>query len=126
MSFHVPEKYRLRGTPMEVGTPGENYGAFMVPFEGRDLRVIASDGMGWEHVSVSLRNRTPNWREMCLIKDLFWDPEDVVIQFHPRASEYVNFHAFCLHLWRPIGVELPTPPAIMVGPTDEMLKELRR
>jgi len=33
--------------------------------------VIASDGMDWEHVSVSLPNRTPNWREMGLSKIYF-------------------------------------------------------
>ena len=77
--------------------------------------MIAYDGQGWEHVSVSLSHRTPNWREMCFIKDLFWDEEDVVIQYHPKKSEYVNLHNNYLHLWRPIGVELPTPPKELVG-----------
>jgi len=53
-----------------------------------------------------------------LIKEqlyLFWDAEDVVIQYHPAKSEYVNVHDNCLHLWRPVGVELPTPPRELVG-----------
>jgi hypothetical protein len=82
---------------------------------GRDLTVIFSDGMGWDHVSVSLTNRPPNWAEMNAIKDLFWDAEDVVVQFHPRKSEYVNNHEHCLHLWRSQTVEFPTPDSIMVG-----------
>lgn len=29
------------------------------------LNVVWSFGGGWEHVSVSLRKRTPTWEEMC-------------------------------------------------------------
>jgi hypothetical protein len=92
-----------------------NNGAFLIPFESFALRVIASDGTGWEHVSVSLPNRTPNWREMCFIKALFWDEEDVVVQYHPATSQYVNRHENRLHLWWPVGVEMPTPPKELVG-----------
>jgi hypothetical protein len=74
--------------------------------------------MGWEHVSVSTRRRAPNWQEMCFIKALFWDEEEVVVQFHPKKSEYVNFAKTCLHLWRPLNAHIPTPPSIMVGPRD--------
>lgn len=83
------------------------------------LKVIASDGDGWQHVSVSFADRptTPSWEIMCIIKDLFWEPEDVVVQFHPRKSDYVNHHPGCLHLWRCTdGREFPTPPTYMVGP----------
>lgn len=80
-----------------------------------EMTVMFSDGMGWDHVSVSTRIRTPRWEEMAAIKDLFFDPEDVVVQFHPRASEYVNVHKHCLHLWRCQAKEFPTPPKIMVG-----------
>ena len=24
-------------------------------------------------------------------------------------------HPYCLHMWKPIGVEIPTPPSILVG-----------
>ncbi len=55
--------------------------AFYVPFESTVLMCIASDGEGWEHVSITIRgNRCPNWKEMCFIKDLFWGEEDTVIQ----------------------------------------------
>lgn len=36
-------------------------------------------------------------------------------QYHPPKSAYVNNHPNCLHLWRPIGIEMPRPPSIMVG-----------
>lgn len=82
---------------------------------------IASDGGGWQHVSVKLAtpNGTalPNWDFMCRIKELFWDDEDTVIQFHPAKSQYVNCHPHVLHLWRCIdGREQPIPPSIFVGP----------
>jgi len=117
MSFHVPEKLRIHTGPMGSDASAGNNGAFLVRCNhGQWVNVIASDGMGWEHVSVSRRDRVPNWDEMCRIKALFWDDEDVVIQFHPRVSDYVNLHPNCLHLWRPIGVELPTPLPLLVGP----------
>ena len=43
---------------------------------------------------------------MCFIKDVVWDEEDVVIQYHPQKSEYVTLHGHCLHLWRPVGIEV--------------------
>ena len=71
--------------------------------------------MGWEHGSVSLPNRCPNWLEMCFIKDVCWDAEDVVIHYHPAKTEYVNRHETTLHLWRPMGEEIPTLPKSLVG-----------
>lgn len=94
---------------------GEDGGMFRIPFEGRVLMVIVSFGMGWDHVSVSLPNRCPNWREMCHIKDLFWKDDEVVIQYHPAKKDYVNNHAYCLHLWKPQDQEIPLPPTIVVG-----------
>lgn len=114
--FHVPEKFRvMSGLLGSIPAYGNN-GAFYVRVGKRQFTVIASDGEGWEHVSVSLVDRCPNWREMCRIKDLFWDSEDVVMQLHPAGSEYVNVHPNCLHLWRPINDRIPVPPSGMVGP----------
>lgn len=131
MSFHVPEPYRLTSGPMASDRSYGNNGAFcfhsVVP--NRNMMVIASDGQDWkasglegepwEHVSVHVfsgkKQFTPTWIEMCAAKEMFWDVEDVVIQFHPRKSDYVNNHANTLHLWRPTETSLPTPPAITVG-----------
>lgn len=77
---------------------------------GAGLRVIFSDGMGWDHVSVSVANRCPTWDEMCFVKDLFFDLEDAVIQFHPPRSHYVNVHPNCLHLWRDHQNRIALPP----------------
>lgn len=116
--FLAPDDYRIMIGPMrsDRDTHGNN-GCFMIPIKNgkAQMRVIASDGMGWEHVSVSLPGRCPTWEEMCIIKELFWRDDVVVVQYHPRKSDYVNQHKYCLHLWRPIGVELPMPNPIMVG-----------
>jgi hypothetical protein len=90
-------------------------GAFKVNIKGSDYFIICSDGEGWEHVSVSNHRYTPSWDDMCAVKDLFFSPEEVVMQLHPKRSEYVNNHPHCLHLWKPMGVEIPTPPNWMVG-----------
>lgn len=94
-------------------------GYFEFVVNGVPVKCVASDGYGWQHVSVSLVQSlfTPSWDMMCKIKDLFWEPEDWVIQFHPARSAYVNCHRGCLHLWRCTdGRETPVPESILVGP----------
>lgn len=83
---------------------------------GNLLTVLVSDGDGWDHVSVSVRNAsvTPTWEEMCFVKDAFFAPEECVIQYHPPARQYVNVHDYCLHLWRKQGEAFPVPPMVMV------------
>jgi len=92
-----------------------NNGVFSLPFGPKvRLSCIVSDGGGWEHVSVCAfqgqRERIPTWAEMCYVKQLFWGDDETVVQYHPATTEYVNLHLYVLHLWRPIGVSLPTPP----------------
>lgn len=78
--------------------------------------IIWSFGGGWEHVSVApLNGSMPKWEDMCLIKNMFFEDEEWVVQFHPPKSEYVNNMQNCLHLWRPIDQELPTPASILTG-----------
>lgn len=117
---------RLRSGPFWSDDSHGHNGTFLVlgP-HGADLRIIASDAkkepetsLGWEHVSVSLRNRCPNWPEMCFVKGLFWQPEETVLQFHPPESTWISNHPFCLHLWRNTRAEVQLPPSIMVGIKD--------
>lgn len=119
--FQVPEKYRIAEGQMGSDASFGNNGCFALPstIGNRVLMVIASDGMGWEHVSIHARQgrqaMIPAWNEMCYVKNLFWDEQDVVMQLHPAKSEYVNNHAHVLHLWRPTDTAIPTPPSILVG-----------
>lgn len=100
-----------------LGMGQGNNGFFIIPYDGKKLCVISSDGAGWEHVSVSIKNsnRCPTWPEMCYVKSLFWDEDSCVVQYHPPKSQYVNNHDYCLHMWRPYSIVMPMPPSWMVG-----------
>ncbi len=126
----APEQYRAKHHhPRLHSTMRDgNNGLFILPGskEGEVLACIASDGMGWEHVSVTVQAvlsetalqavpRTPTWEEMCRVRDLFWSKHVTVLQFHPPADQYVNRHEHCLHLWRQPGVKVPLPEMRMVG-----------
>jgi hypothetical protein len=89
--FHVPERFRLCGDgPLCSDSSYGYHGAFMIPYDLSrvTMKCIASDGLGWEHVSVALVKRCPSWEEMCFVKGLFWDDDDLVVQYHPPKSEY--------------------------------------
>jgi hypothetical protein len=114
---------RVRNGPFWSDETHGHNGYFLVPGpNGAELKIIASDAReepdrseGWEHVSVSLRNRCPNWPEMTFAKSLFWEPEETVVQLHPPESTYISNHPYCLHLWRDTRLGHALPPAILVG-----------
>lgn len=142
MTFHVPNAFRIREGELASPDAYENNGAFILPLPDAlhevvaiiarplvRLLCIASDGAGWEHVSVSfpdaLGRITPRWEHMAHVRATFWDPDDLVVQFHPPRCDYVNYHAGTLHLWRPTianrshkATWCPTPPPYLVGPWD--------
>jgi hypothetical protein len=96
-------------------------GSFTVPspIDRAPMRVIASSGEGWDHVSVSRKNRCPNWPEMEHVKRLFFRDDETAMQLHVPPSQHISFHPHCLHLWRPNdGQEIPRPPSIMVAPEE--------
>jgi hypothetical protein len=130
MAFHVPEAARMTTGPMATRPHDGQYGAFLLPSPepGWELALICDDGtntevvesLGWEHVSVRAfrgkQSRTPTWKEMAFVKDTCWDDEDVVVQYHPPKSEYVNAHPDVLHLWRTVRQPFPRPSPVLVGP----------
>lgn len=93
-----------------------NNGAFQILGGATDLRIVASDGEDWDHVSVSTPDRCPTWDEMCYVKGLFFRGDEWAIQLHPPPAENINCHPYCLHLWRPQVGAILTPPGWMVGP----------
>jgi hypothetical protein len=119
----LAEPYRINDQSFDTRF-GDPFGAFMIPCRGIILACIVSstnykaDGMSddyaWEHVSVSCRNRTPNWYEMDFIKDVFWREDETVMQLHVPKSEHRNIHPHVLHLWRSMFLPIPTPPGDMV------------
>lgn len=101
------EQHRVAGHP-SFG----NNGAFQFRYNGADIYAIVSEGAGWDHASVSIvgETRSPTWHEMCYVKDVFWQPEECVAEFHPPRSDYINLHPHVLHLWKQQGVEQELPP----------------
>jgi len=95
-----------------------NNGAFTFRLGGLRVLAIVSDSGRWDHVSASSEKRCLTWDEMCQVKNMFFEAEEWVFQFHPPRTENINFHEHCLHLWRPQDQEFPTPPPWMVGPPN--------
>lgn len=83
---------------------------FKFRYNARDYTVIASNGGGWDHVSISSKTRTPTWEVMAKVKEIFFTPDEVVMQLHPAEKDYVNISEHCLHLWRPQREKIPLPP----------------
>lgn len=124
--LRAQEQFRIKIGPMATDS---SYGANGCFDLGRfqlnaDLYifVILSDGLGWEHASVSIQSKTgkviercPTWEEMCKVKETFWDDTDCVVQYHPPKSDYVNHHKYCLHLWRSTEKIMPRPDPALVG-----------
>jgi len=116
------DQYRLRSREVleHFGSTGDDEtGVFDVPscIDKYPLRVIASAGEGWDHVSVSRPSRCPNWPEMEQIKRMFFRDDETAMQLHVPPSDHISFCHTCLHLWRPHDQEIPRPPGWMVGPS---------
>jgi hypothetical protein len=96
------------------------------------LVVIASQGLGWDHVSVSLNYRCPTWEEMEYVRELFFADNETVMQLSVPRSDHLSYHPYCLHLWRPQTQEIPRPPDLMVAPksmettVEAVAKPMRR
>lgn len=132
-NLNLLDQYRI--VDPRIGWAGDyGCGAFQILSKtGRQLlRVIASSDFGWDHVSVSLPNRCPNWPEMEQIRRLFFKDDEAVMQFHAPVADYVDGsyrgHPYCLHLWRPHADNIPVPPKWMVGgmTPEEAEAEMRK
>jgi hypothetical protein len=80
-----------------------------------ELHVISTTNSRWDHVSVTAYGRCPIWEEMCYVKELFFEDTETVMQLHVPKDDYVNYHPYCLHLWRPQWKKIPRPPNSLVG-----------
>lgn len=82
---------------------------------GGELRVMAANGDGWDHVSVSRADRIPSWTEMEAMKRVFFKPDEIAYQLHVPAEDHINHHPHCLHIWRPHRSKIPLPPKWMIA-----------
>ncbi|HND47679.1 MAG TPA: hypothetical protein PLL95_03915 [Anaerolineales bacterium] len=70
----------------------------------RKLMIIASDGLGWEHVSVHATKKnspilTPYWDEMNYIKELFWFDISIHNRHNRIATNILDGAGFQLAAW---------------------------
>lgn len=118
----ILEAGRIMSGPLASKPSMQWNGAFeILGPNGRQLFMIISNGMGWEHVSVQeepmpdQQQAVPSWETMCWVKNLIWGENETVVQYHPRKLDYVNNHPYVLHLWRPTKEKLPKPNPRLVG-----------
>jgi hypothetical protein len=102
------------GAKLHIGAHSGEGKMVAVDHPSGDRKVISAS-TGWEHVSVQTGHRTPTWNEMCFVKDLFWEKEECVVEYHPPLAQYVKFNAHCLHLWRPKHATIPMPSVSLVA-----------
>lgn len=92
--------------------------------KGSDKALIAfSRVLGWEHLSVSFKNKIPSWEVMHEFKRMFWRDDEDAFQYHPTQDDYINNNEYTLHIWRPLDVAIPKPPQITVGIRPTHLEE---
>ena len=82
-----------------------NCSDFYFAMEGNkigDVTAITFPDEVWEHVLLDplTLQRCPTWPEMVRMKEMFWNPRDVVIQVHPAKKDYINIMPYALHQWR--------------------------
>jgi len=120
------EQYRIPdfGQWSSTSEDGPN-GVFLIPFSEKvSLACFAASRIDWEQVGVfpvcgdGYLARCPTWEEMCFVKNLFWQGNETVLQFHPSKSEYVNLYPFMLHLWKMTFVDHPLPPQDYLADRD--------
>lgn len=70
---------------------------------------------GWEHLSVSHKNKIPSWLTMEEMKEMFFRDDEEAFQFHPKMDNYINNNEYSLHIWRRTDGKMETPPSILVG-----------
>jgi len=97
------------------GSTGDHEnGVFRVPspIDQQIMNIIASTSRTWEHVSISRRNRCPNWPEMSYIHRMFFKDDEPAMQLHVAGKDHINVVEYCLHLWRPTIETIPGVPAM--------------
>jgi len=106
------DNFRMNVEHIHGWNGDETCGCFAVPspIDRQPLLIQASCDGEWDHVSVSRKNRIPNWIEMEHIRKLFFRENEVVMQLHLPTADHINIVANCLHLWRPQRVAIPLPP----------------
>lgn len=89
----------LEPPPMMFGIVGRHpTGLLAMVSASREL-----DDQDWLHVSISRMDRLPDYADLKCAKEGIIGAERKAIQVFAAASEHINDHEHCLHLWSPLG-----------------------
>lgn len=106
----MPPNYWRKLPDQEYPPDSGNFASTQWKHKLADLYVLRSiskmeNGEHWIHVSVSRRDRLPNWDEVVKVKNEFIGEFKEVIHMIPSKKDHVNIHSYCLHLWSPAKVD---------------------
>lgn len=61
---------------------------FNFKYKSREYEVIASNGGGWDHVSIYPlhQKHMPSWDVMCTLKNICFNDDEVVMELHPAKK----------------------------------------
>lgn len=121
-------QYRVEAVHGHENTPR---GVYTVPHPSiKDYWFLCAVRMddAWEHVSAELyrivshskrrsrpAGRCLTWKETCFIKNHFWGPQEVVLQFMPAMTDYIGKREeeeMPVHLWNPL-IPMAMPSSII-------------
>jgi hypothetical protein len=85
----MPAPPTLPGSRLWIGHSGKH----------NRISMIASVDGGSLHVSIAHSQRYPTWDEILAVRAWAFPAETEVVMVLARASEYVNLHNNCFHLW---------------------------
>ena len=96
--------HKIDPTPPGYRYEGDSFGASAFLNKGQGLLVLVSmstmeNGEKFLHVSVSRRSRLPSWDDLKRVKAAFIGEEREAVHVLPKASDYINLHPYCMHLW---------------------------
>lgn len=60
---------------------------------------VHDDDKTYVHVSASMVNALPNWKDIKEVKELFIGVDRYAYMIFPPKEFYVNLHKYALHLW---------------------------
>jgi len=110
--FASAETFRVNKFSCE----GDGYGLFFIPSGSESpLRVLLSDGCGWDHVSIMHPDRPPTNQEVAAVRVMFWEREEIVVEYHDPLVFIPETPVTIRHLWCPQGCQLLRPPAMVAS-----------
>ena len=52
------------------------------------------------HVSVSYEKTDPSWKDLLMIREVFFDDTIDCMMVMPKSKDYVNYHPHTFHIWQ--------------------------